>query len=247
MEISDFISITVTDLETDPVDVNPRIPRGLASVPDSMHIRPAAPKPNLIFRGGVSMLLGFFHLLTLNIRFFSWAKEQIFGTCPQKELYRMLHQIAQKGNLREIEKFLEKHSGKPLPAGYLFSEFLKIPEVHLHFSDILQGANICLEGDRGAFCQRWRQHPNCYKRLSSHKYQGDECFAIDHILFWVDPEGNTRFQFENSPLRGVLSAIEHAIDYLRYRRDNEQQGVVGISPHTEDFCLKIKLDSNRFI
>ena len=142
----------------------------------------------------------------------------------------------------KVEAFLVEHADEEFAAGYLFSEFLDIPELHPHLTELLQGANICMVDDRGFFCRRWSEHPDCYRRISSHKYQENECYAIGHFLFWLDLEGNTRFQFENSPWKGFFSAINHAIDYLRYVRDNEQQGVTGSSVYTEEYCLKVEVD-----
>ncbi|MBU6383951.1 MAG: hypothetical protein KGQ49_02015 [Verrucomicrobia bacterium] len=244
MEISDCTSVSAPEFESDQEAVLPR-PKGLAAIPDSLqaslHAPLAAPKPNLIWRGALTLALSCFHLLVLNLRFIEWVIELFTGPCQQKAMYRELHAIALEGDRAKIEEFLEEHPDPLFPACYLVSEVLSIPGAFPHLPAILEGANVCLAGDRGAFCQKWKTHPKCVQRISSHNYREDESFAIDHILFWVDPEGNTRFQLERSPLDGFFSALEHTIDYLRYKRDNEQQGVVGASPHTEDFCLRLPI------
>lgn len=246
MEISDDFSTSKACLESTEEGLkifSSPAPKGVGSIQDSIDMPPLqeAPKPNFIVRVGFSIALIFFQWMTLGIELLDWLFGVIFGGSSQKSLYEEFHGIALRDNRDEIRAFLKKHSQNPSAIGYLFSEFRELPELEGHFSKVLKGANICLEGDQGFFYARWKNHPESYKRVSSHQYQGDECFAIDHILFWLDPEGNTRFQFENSPLKGFLNTMRHIADYLRHRRDNEQQGVVGASPLTEEYCLKIPL------
>ena len=234
-------------MEIDPIDssvfevgyIDPipsSAPKGLAAIPDT--IQCSAPKPAPVARILSAILLTMFQTVTWMIR----TVKSFFEDSHPKHLYQKLHQIALNKDPEQIREFFAKHANETTPTAYLFSEFLSLPELFSHLPSILQGANICLDGDKGFFCRRWKEHPECYKRISSHQYQGDECYAIDHLLFWMDAEGNTRFQFENSQWRGFFSAINHIIDFLRYRRDNEQQGIIGTSPHTEDYCLKIAID-----
>ncbi len=250
MEISDCCESTQVDanLSLYPIEPSAKVPQGFAAIPDSLPIHPTAPKPHLLWRIAVSALLIAFQWITWTIRLFNWVLQSIFGLSGrQKALYRELHQISQNGDGGQIRGFLITHSKETFAAGYIFSEFSDMPELYCHFAEILQGANICLNGDQGFFCRRWSEHSECYKRISSHNYRGDECYAIGHMLFWVDPDGNTRFQFENSPWKGFISSINHVIDFLRYRRDNEQQGVVGSSLHTEDFCIRVPMDPMDFL
>jgi hypothetical protein len=223
--------------------------KGIGSFPDSIHIHPAtAPKPNLLKRIAISISLLFLHMTTWSIQFTNWVLKTFFNFgSRQKILYRELHHISKHGDVGKIEEFLVEHSEESFAAGYLFSEFMDLPELYSYFPEILQGANVCMGGDNGFFCRRWSEHAECYQRISSHEYQHNQCFAIGHFLFWLDLQGNTRFQFENSQLRGFFSWINHVIDYLRYRRDNEQQGVIGSSPHTEDYCLRVEVDPSAFI
>jgi hypothetical protein len=241
LEISD-LTATSFDTEAAPIEFAVSAPSGLASVPDSISAPITAPKPHMIQRMFVSVGLFLVHLATWTIQLTNWIIKVVLGyASKQKALYQELHQLAKEGNNERIQEFLLKHAHEKSAAGYLFSELVQLPELHSHLAEILQGANICLANDQGSFCRRWSQHADCYRRPSSHQYQEDHCFAIGHFLFWLDLEGNTRFQFENSPLKGLISTINHLIDYLRYRRDNEQQGVTGTSPHTEEYCLKITL------
>jgi hypothetical protein len=229
-------------------ETNSQAPKGISSITDSIHIHPVAPKPNFIQRFVISLSLVFFHMVTWTVQLTNWILKNIFGVeSRQKILYRELHQISKEGDAEKIEKFLEEHSEDSFAAGYLFSEFSDLPELYPYLPRILEGANMCLAGDRGFFCRRWREYPDAYQRISSHKYQCNECYAIGHFLFWLDPEGNTRFQFENSPLRGFFSAINHCIDFLKYKRDNEQQGPTGTSSHTEHYCIRIEIDPTNFI
>lgn len=249
MEISDCTSSSQALFETEKISFEEisQTPKGLASVPDSIHAYPIAPKPNCFMRIAISLALVFFHLVTWSFQLVNWILKAIFGGESRQEgLYQKLHYLSKEGDMGGIRQFLEEHAEEPFAAGYLFSEFVHLPELHSHLAEILQGANICLVGDGGFFCRRWREHPDCYQCPSSHNYKEGQCFAIGHFLFWEDLDGSTRFQFENSPLRGFFGWIHHMIDFLRYRRDNEQQGVTGTSLHTEDYCLKVNVDSLDF-
>lgn len=249
LEISECTSSSI-EYEIDKTPFEPTsVPKGLTSVPDTMDLKPAsAPKPNFIQRIAISIGLIFLHMITWTIQFTNWILKTFFNFASrQKILYRELHHLSQKGDMGKIEEFLVDHSENPFVAGYLFSEFADLPELYLYLAEILEGANLCLINDHGFFCRRWSEHPDCYKRISSHEYQKDQCYAIGHFLFWLDLEGNTRFQFENSQFRGFFSGLNHLIDYLRYRRDNEQQGVTGTSPYTEDYCIQVEVDPSVFI
>lgn len=248
-EISDCtsspVSLDVENLASEPIS---RVPKGLAEVPDSIEIPPESPKPNAIQRFVITLGLVFIHLMTWTVQFCNWILKNVFGySSRQKMLYTELHHIAKNGDAQEIEAFLIQHGEEANAAGFLFSEFLFLPELHAHLPEILKGANVCFCKDNGFFCKRWREHPDTYRRISSHVYQGQECYGIGHFLFWLDPAGNTRFQFEKSPFLGFFSTVNHVIDYLRYKRDNEQQGVTGASSYTETYCLMCKVDPNEYL
>ena len=239
-------------LETDFPMSEPSSPlRSIKSISfpvDSPKIHSQPPKPSLVSRIALFTALIFFQMLSWSLRSCSWVFEKIFDcSCPEKPLYRELHKVSKQGNIEKIREFLIEQSENAFAASYFFSEFVELNEIYSHLPEILKGANVCLEGDSGFFCNRWSQHPASYQRLSSHQHLVGKCYAIGHVLFWIDLEGNSRFQFENSPLKGFLSSIDHIIDFLRYRKDNEQQGVVGTSPHTEEFCLRIEIDPSEFM
>lgn len=248
LEISDCVAVA-TDYEMDRPIFEAHVPKGLAAVPDSISPPPAkAPKPNFIHRTAIHIGILFIHSITWTVRFFNWTFHKIFGyTCSQKEFYRQLHELAKKGDPDAIKEFLIEHSDEGHATSYLADEFLALPELYPHLTEILRGANICLVNDGGFFCRRWSDHPNAYRRSSSHAYQDKECYAIGHFLFWLDPAGQTRFQLEKSPFKGIFNVIDHSIDYLRYKRDNEQQGVMGASPHTEEYFLPVQVDPSEFI
>ena len=247
MEIPSCTS-TDADFEIDLSEAQPLRPKGLSNIPDSTESHPVASKPNLLKRSTISVGLIFVHMVTISIQLSNWILKTLFRfSNQQKVLYQELYHISKNGIKSQIQKFLVDNSHHAFAAGYLFSEFLDLPETYIYLAEILQGANICLENDKGFFCRRWSDYPESYRRTSSHKYQGEECYAIGHFLFWLDLDGNTRFQFENFPLKGFFNSINHLIDYLLYRRDNEQQGVSGTSKHTEEYCLKIEVDPLEFM
>ncbi|EKE08226.1 MAG: hypothetical protein ACD_17C00277G0001 [uncultured bacterium] len=236
------------DPEADLLQKSPAGSLGLAGFPDSILAFPKAPKPNCMQRFCMGASLVLVHFFSITLQFINWSLKTFFGMeSRQKVLYRELHLLSKKNSPAHVEEFLIENSTGPFAASYLFSEFLDLPEIHPFLPEILQGANICLDQDRGFFYRRWSDHPDSYKRPSSHQYQKDECYALGHFLFWLDPNGSTRFQFENSPFKGLLNSINHLMDYLRYRRDNEQQGVAGTSPYTEECCLKVQIDPLEFL
>lgn len=202
-----------------------------------------AKKPNLAIRILASLGLLFALFLTFPIRIAHHILSR--ENRHKMALYNQLHRLAKEGNQEGIRSFLKRHINHQ-SIGFLFNDLLHLPELHSDLAEILQGANVCIKGDNGFFFKRWKSHPTAYQRISSHDYQEDECYAIGHLLFWLSPKGNTHFQFEKSPLKG-LSIFEHGVDYLRYRRDNQQQGPAGISFHTENYCLNYQtIDPHKF-
>lgn len=246
-EISDCTPSSA-EFDTEKFYFEPAVRRGLAAVPDSIQVPTVPPKPNFLERFLISTGLIFVHWFTWTAQFFNWMLKTFFGFASrQKMLYQELHSISKRGDIEEIKGFLTKHSEDSSHAGFLFGEFLALPELYSHLHEILNGANVCLAKDGGFFCSRWRDHPDSYQRISSHQYQNEQCYAIGHFLFWLDHSGSTRFQFEKSPFKGFFSSIDHLIDYLRYKRDNEQQGVTGSSPHTEHYSLKVTVSPETFL
>lgn len=249
LEVSECTAPAYTDIDLERPSFEIRAPRGLSAISDSITPPPAkAPRPGFFQRAAIHLGIIFVHAITWTVQFVNWAYHKIFGySCSQKEFYHKLHEVAEKGSPDEIKEFLIEHSDEGHATSYLSEEFLALPELYPHLTEILRGANICLLNDSGFFCRRWSDHPEAYRRTSSHAYQDKECYAIGHFLFWLDPQGHTRFQLEKSPFKGFFSAIDHTIDYLRYKRDNEQQGVMGASPHTEEYFIPVEVEPHTFI
>ncbi len=222
------------------------VEKGLSAIKDSIQIVPHT-KPPLLKRALLALSLFIVHTLTVTFQFCCWIADLITGPCCQKALYRELSKAAAAKDLTAIEMVLKKGAKETHEAGYMMKELLAMPELHSHLEEILGGANVRLIDENGFFFQLWSQHPEAYQRSSSHIYQKNKSYALNHLLFWLDPDGNTRFQFENNPLKGLRNTIYHFIDYLRYRRDNIQQGVVGKSKHVEDRCITIQIIPREFL
>jgi len=192
-----------------------------------------APKTPTLKKMAINTALLTIHLATLIFKLFNWILKTFFGfEGQQRALYRELHNVAEEGDEEEIRQFLTEHAAE----NYLCAEFLPHPELFPHLPEILRGANVCLK-DGGVFYKRWQSHGR--QRKSSHKCEG-KSYEIDHFHFWLQG-GDTRFQFEKSPLKGVFSSIDHLIDYLRYKRDNQQQGITGSSPHLDSNPLQCSI------
>ncbi len=218
-------------------------PKGLAGIPDSISPPPQkGEKPHFIKRTLISIGLVLVYLLASPFFLLHWIFEAVFyGGDNEKALYHKLSKAIQKGP-EKIKKFLNKHKDKPGSIGIIFKEFLNLEEVHPHLPKILEGANVQLMNDGGYFYDKWSQISISYQRMSSHVYQEGKCRAIDHLLFWKALDGNTRFQLEHSPLEGFsIRSLWHLVKWMVYRRDNEQQGVTGISPHVEDHPIMVPI------
>ena len=222
-------------------------PGGLSSIPDSIQSLASEnpPKPPLLQRMFVSTLLFGLHIILLSFHFVFWVIDRITSTQSEKSIFKDLLKTIEEQD--DLIGFLKDSSSKGGPAGFIMREFAALPEFFQDLKEILGGANVCLFGDKGFFCRQWSGHPEAQRRISSHKYRGEECYELGHFLFWIDTEGNTRFQLENTPLNSFRNAIYHLFDLLRYWRDNEQQGVVGTSKYTETSCLSIAVDPKKYL
>lgn len=240
-EISEYPSSAFTDYEAD----EPFFSIPLSLPVDPLSIDPLhgvqAPSAPLLQRLTAAAGLVFFQLLTFSIQLWSWGVEWIRGPCEERMLYKELYQLAQTNNLDQIEQFLTLRAEEFHGAAYILKELFTLPELYPYLIDILQGANVQLVGDNGQFYNRLLAHPKSHPRISSHKYQNKHCAELGYLLFWIDLEGNTRFQLEKNPLKNLRSTIHHICDYLRYKRDNQQQGIVGSSRYTESHCLSISM------
>lgn len=226
------------------LEIGPAKGLGLTGIKDSITPLPKT-RSNTLKGLSISLVLYPVCLFAWGARSITWIFKKCLGyTTKNPNVYGKLYKMATSGDHSKIEAFLKKIT---LNERYYFSEIFRIHELHPHLTKILEGANICLANDGGTLFNKWKQHPQAKSRSSSHNYQKGQCYAIEHFLFWLDPNGNTRFQLEKSPLKGFCSRIEHLIDYLRYKRDHQQQGVVGTSPHTEDRCLSIEINTGDFV
>lgn len=240
-------SVSFSDpfIEEETTPIAPLSPKGLSSIPDSL-APPSHPPPPFFKKTIVSFALAAAHLLFAPFYILFGAIDWIYGICIQKNLYRALGKIVEKGG--DIAEFLSSAASQKTEAGFILGEFAHLPELHPYLKEILEGANICLREEGGHLFSLWKAHPQAYPRTSSHKYQKGCCFALNHLLFWLDLEGNTRFQFENNPfLRDFRGTLFHFIDYLRYIKDNRQQGVIGTSSYTESYSIDIPIDLNCYL
>lgn len=122
--------------------------------------------------------------------------------------------------------------------------------------EVLKGANISIEGDNGAFFDKWKHFPVCIKRVSSHKSDPEGCFSVKdpifhEFLFWKDKQQkNTRFQLERTALFSFWhfsSSVIHLEDYLVYKRSGQQQGVFGNSEFTENHPIKVTFNEEAYL
>jgi hypothetical protein len=217
-------------------------PKGLGAIGNSM-TPPRTEKPHLAKRAAITVGLVAVQLVAQVVLFFHALFEKIFGEEHPKRLYFELYEIARKEDLHEIRTFLKNHATQENgTVGTIFEQFLSLEKTHSYLPEILEGANVCLL-DNGTYYEKWSLIKSSYYRTSSHNHKEGEAKAIGHMLFWKDQDNNhTRFQLENSPLKGLsISSLRHLIDYLRYKRDNEQQGITGISPYLEKEPIHISL------
>jgi len=135
-------------------------------------------------------------------------------------------------NNPSINKYID--SVKDTEFAYILSELLPY---NVDMEKILYGANVRVE-DEGALYRKWSSSPYAYKRISSHKQQKNSSKAISHLLFYLDCEGNTRFQIEKTPTKGFFCYLLHSLDYLSYLCSGKQLGILGVSEHTEAFPLE---------
>lgn len=178
--------------------------------------------------------------LLSGVTFLSKIYSIIVGkTDEQKHLEVVLKLLKQSGpqiaisyllNLKLNESKYEKLSES---SRIILNEFLNLPQTHMHLEAILKGANVKLQNDFGRLCNRWKNFPGVYERLSSHDSQDGKFYAFGNVLFWIDKDGDTRFQVEKNPFRGFFDKLYHIIDYLKYARDEKQQGISGSSIFTE--------------
>lgn len=98
--------------------------------------------------------------------------------------------------------------------------------------EILNGANVRVK-DGGLLHHKWSLNPEGYQRFSSHKAKKDSTKALSHLLFYLDDEGNTRFQIEKTPLKGFFGSCLHLLDYFYYLISQNQQGLTGTSKYIE--------------
>jgi len=201
-----------------------------------------------------SRLLINFCLLTLKsyliqYKAFAWIKRKIFGLSKEEKLMYQLEKYCRENKDEELYRFvytlsLERKKDRE-DFEELLLELFHIKELHIHLKEIFRGANIKIE-DNGSFFNKWKSNPQSYSRMSSHDHEKGQGFAFSHSLFWLDKDGHTRFQLENTPLTGISNRILHLIDYLHYIKSSEQQGILGSSIYTETNPIIIKVDPIKY-
>jgi hypothetical protein len=233
--------INGSSLETiDPLSNFSHISKGVGEIPDTLSPGLPGPPPFLV-RAALSVGIVCLHALLSAFHLACWIYDLFFGEPEEKSIYLALHDLSHSQDLAvaHMQK-LHRAATDPI-AHFWIGELLAIEELHPHLGELLRGANVRLEKDQGHFFRKWAEHSESYPRISSHHYQEPHCRALGHVLFYLDLQGHTRMQFENSPLLGVRGWIYHTLDYLYYCHDNQQIGVAGISPHTDAFHLNIQV------
>ncbi len=201
-------------------------------------IRPAVP-----IRCVLSAALATLHASLWLFHLGSCLTDFLCGADSQKTIFLKLHDLAD--NQDEARSFMEQVSRESTDPStqFLMIQFLALPEIHPHLGEILRGANVRLQGDQGRYFRTWSAHESARPRTSSHLHLPNECYEIGHLLFYLDLEGHTRMQFENSPLNSCRNWVYHTLDYLYHLRDGEQIGVAGTSPHVESRYLDVSINS----
>eukprot|EP00656_Telonema_subtile_P042530 TRINITY_DN4820_c0_g1_i1.p1 TRINITY_DN4820_c0_g1~~TRINITY_DN4820_c0_g1_i1.p1 ORF type:complete len:226 (+),score=17.53 TRINITY_DN4820_c0_g1_i1:156-833(+) len=104
-------------------------------------------------------------------------------------------------------------------------------------SEVLCGAHVRVQGDRGRLYQWWRGFPNAYRRESSHRssvqqYGIGEGEVLHTLLMGATEQGDSWFQLELAnwnffeyPMESVL----HIFTYLEYKLNHRQIGPLGTS------------------
>ena len=156
-----------------------------------------------------------------------------------------LHQS--KLALREL--IVEHSSSSPR----MISDFLSLPQVAHHLREIMQGANLLLEGEMEELFHALKGLKGTRPRISSHEYLPGSSFALympllGEMLFWKDSCGQLRLQFEAHPLDLSINGLYHHIDYLKYRLSGKQQGPYGSSRYTDasPLVLQVRFSKGSF-
>lgn len=177
--------------------------------------------------------------------FFHELKKKIFGLSHEELIIERLKSLHLEEDHTKIPPFLKSLPKNDHEIDYLLAELLEIEEIHPHFKEILAGANVKIE-DNGFFFHKWQSHNASYKRTSSHHHQKGMCYGFSYILFWIDADGHTRFQFEKTPLKGFTNRLYHLLDYLTYKNEGKQQGIIGSSVYTEKYPLTFQVNLEKF-
>ncbi len=203
--------------------------------------------PSLPTRAFLTLCLVVVQISTSVFRMYYWIAQRVWlGPCPHKATYKGLAQISRRGNPEELREFMANQASGGTVSGFFMRELLALPELHLHLSEIMQGAHVCL-ADGGTLFTVWNAHPDTLARPSSHEGLSSE---LGHCLFGRVQRGDhwyTCFQFENSPVWGnIMSPIHHVIDYLYYKITGRQQGPAGSSPHVDHHPLILNIDVDAY-
>lgn len=185
----------------------------------------------------------------LQYHIFTWIKRQLFGLSKEEKLMIQLKNYCQENKDEHLFEFIYSLSLEWKKDRQDFEELLlevfHIREFHPHLKEIFHGANVKII-DQGRLFEKWKKNPLVYSRASSHNHKPGQCFAFSHSLFWLDSQGNTRFQLENTPLTGISNRLLHLIDYFNYIKTNEQQGILGTSKYTEDNPIVITIEPHKY-
>ncbi|KAM3576140.1 hypothetical protein VYU27_002016 [Nannochloropsis oceanica] len=117
-------------------------------------------------------------------------------------------------------------------------------------SEILRGAHIVVEEDRGAFYSWFTHMQDSYRRTSSHRsivpmYGIDEGSVLRTILTGRTGDGHTWFQFEGAgwePFKKPFESFLHAVNYVQYRVTGKQVGPLGVSAFTDRRPIRLRFD-----
>ena len=117
-------------------------------------------------------------------------------------------------------------------------------------AEILRGAHIVVDGDKGAFYSWFTQMQDSYMRTSSHtsvvpQFGIDEGSVLRTVLTGRNVDGHTWLQFEGAgwdPFRRPLESFVHACNYLQYKVTGRQVGPLGVSEYTDAKPIRLSFD-----